>query len=164
MVSLDQLSPFALQHLGNGTSVCALLITLFVAYVVVSSVYSLTMHPLATVPGPKLCAISRIPYWIVHMQGKDVRWMHELHKKFGPIVRYGPTDLSCSTGEAWKDINGYRKGKQENGPATEMLMQPVNNVQAMNGATSEDHARVRRLFSPAFSDKALKKQESLFRD
>jgi cytochrome P450 len=33
----------------------------------------------------------------------------------------------------------------------------------MNGATPEDHARVRRLFSPAFSDKALKKQESLFR-
>lgn len=30
-------------------------------------------------------------------------------------------------------------------------------------ANTENHARVRKLFSPAFSDRALKKQEPLFR-
>lgn len=30
-------------------------------------------------------------------------------------------------------------------------------------ANYEDHARVRRLFSPAFSERALKKQEPLFK-
>lgn len=29
-------------------------------------------------------------------------------------------------------------------------------------ANEQDHARVRRIFSPAFSDRALKKQEPLF--
>ena len=37
-------------------------------------------------------------------------------------------------------------------------------VYSMLNATFEDHARVRRLFSPAFADRALKKQEGLFKD
>lgn len=36
-------------------------------------------------------------------------------------------------------------------------------VPSMLTATYDNHARVRRLFSPAFSDRALKKQEPLFR-
>lgn len=52
--------------------------------------------------------------------------MHQLHLKYGATVRCGPTDLSCTAGEAWKDINGHRKGERELETATEMLMQPVN--------------------------------------
>jgi cytochrome P450 len=37
-------------------------------------------------------------------------------------------------------------------------------VYSMLNATFENHARVRRLFSPAFADRALKKQEGLFKD
>ena len=97
-----------------------------VGYYLLDAIYSVTLHPLAAVPGPKLCAISRIPYWLVHLRGKDVHWMHQLHLKYGSMVRYGPTDLSCTAGEAWKDINGHQKGKRELSIATEMLMQPVN--------------------------------------
>lgn len=102
------------------------LAALVFAYLVASSVYSLTLHPLADIPGPKLCAISRIPYWVEHMQGKDVRWIHNLHQKCGAMVRFGPGDLSYNTGTAWKDINGYRKGKMENLRAPEIHLQPVN--------------------------------------
>ncbi|KAH6643222.1 cytochrome P450 [Boeremia exigua] len=147
----------------SGTPALVLGTSLFCAYAIAGSIYSLTLHPLADVPGPKLCGISRIPYWLSCVRGKDVRWLHELHIKYGPIVRFGPTDLSYATASAWKDIHGYGKGRVENAKAPEFSVQPVNGVPSMLNATFDDHARVRRLFSPAFSDRALKKQEPLFK-
>jgi hypothetical protein len=126
MASSDQMSHAPVGHSLISSSTLAVVLSCIVAYYIVNIVYSLTLHPLAVVPGPKLCAISRIPYWIVHMRGKDVHWMHHLHLKYGSIVRYGPMDLSCTAGEAWKDIHGHQKGKRELDIAIEMLMQPVN--------------------------------------
>lgn len=105
-----------------------LLLCLLVAYLTASTVYSLTLHPLADVPGPRLCAISRIPYWLEYMRGADVLWMHRLHTQYGPVLRFGPTDLSYTTAEAWKDIHGYGRGNSENGKAQEFSVQPVNGV------------------------------------
>lgn len=103
-----------------------LAISLICAYIIASTLYSLILHPLADVPGPWLCAISRLPYWHAYFQGTDVRWLHKLHTKYGPVVRFGPTDLSYATAGAWKDIHGYGKGRNENEKAPEFSVQPVN--------------------------------------
>lgn len=105
-----------------------LLASLVCAYVIASSIYSLTLHPLAGVPGPRLCAISRIPYWLANIKGKDVHWIHQLHTEYGPVLRFGPTDLSYTTAQAWKDIHGYGKGRVENEKAQEFSVQPVNGI------------------------------------
>jgi len=39
---------------------------------------------------------------------------------------------------------------------------PLNNVSPMDTAPDEDHVRQRKIFTPAFSDRALKQQEPLF--
>ncbi|KAL1870831.1 hypothetical protein Daus18300_004919 [Diaporthe australafricana] len=124
-----------------------------------SAIYSIAFHPLADVPGPKICAITRIPYWLVALSGDDVQWMKKLHDQYGPVLRFGPTDLSFATGQAWQDIHGPKVTEK----AQEFSVQPVNGVPSMLPATTENHARVRRLFSPAFSERALKQQEPLFR-
>jgi hypothetical protein len=100
--------------------------SLICGYFITSSIYSLTLHPLADVPGPKLCGISRIPYWLKSIRGRDVHWLHELHTRYGSVVRFGPTDLSYATAQAWKDIHGYGNGKVENAKAPEFSVQPVN--------------------------------------
>ncbi|KAF4785653.1 hypothetical protein HER10_EVM0008443 [Colletotrichum scovillei] len=134
-------------------------VALLALYLIGSAIYNVTLHPLADVPGPKICAITRIPYWLVALKGEDIEWMKSLHEAYGPVVRFGPTDLSYTAGEAWNDIHGPKVTEK----AQEFSVQPVNGVPSMLTANTEDHARVRRLFSPAFSERALRQQEPLFR-
>lgn len=104
------------------------LILLFVAlvalYYIGTAIYFVTLHPLASVPGPKLCAFSRIPYWRVSLTGDDIRWMKRLHDQYGPVVRFGPTDLSYTSAQAWQDIHGPKVTEK----AQEFSVQPVNGV------------------------------------
>lgn len=97
-------------------------VALLSLYYVVSALYFLTFHPLADVPGPKICAFSRIPYWLVALKGDDVQWMKSLHDRYGPVVRFGPTDLSYTASEAWNDIHGPKVTEK----AQEFSVQPVN--------------------------------------
>ena len=78
MASLEQVNRVSLENLGMSCSLPMSIFSCIVGYYVLTVIYSLTLHPLAVVPGPKLCAISRIPYWIVHVRGRDVHWMHQL--------------------------------------------------------------------------------------
>ena len=118
---------FLLPNTIFSSHTVVLLISLLCAHVVASTVYYLTWHPLAGVPGPKLCAISRIPYWISYIKGNDVRWIHQLHTQYGPVLRFGPTDLSYTTAQAWKEIHGHGKGRgHDNEKAQEFSVQPVN--------------------------------------
>ncbi|KAK4225933.1 cytochrome P450 [Podospora fimiseda] len=137
-----------------------------VIYLVSSAVYSLTLHPLSRFPGPPLAGITRFPFWIACLTGKQVSWMHNLHKRYGPIVRYSPNDVSFvddGAASAWKAIHGHEKGGWEFPKAKEWFITPSNGVYGINSAPShEDHRRFRRLFAPAFSDRALKAQEPLF--
>lgn len=94
-------------------------------YLIGSSIYFITLHPLADVPGPKICGITRIPYWLATLRGDDIRWMKELHDQYGPVVRFGPTDLSYAAGQAWTDIHGPRVTEK----APEFSVQPVNGKQ-----------------------------------
>ena len=114
--------------LSLATTTCAVL----VAYVVSSAIYALTFHPLAKFPGPRLCALSRLPFWYYCITGQQVRWMHSLHKQYGPVIRYSPNDLSfvdegeTPAGSAWKAIHGHDKGENEFPKAKEWFVAPEN--------------------------------------
>lgn len=99
-------------------------------YVVFTSIYYVTFHPLAAIPGPKICGVTRIPYWLVAFRGEDVKWMKSLHDRYGPVVRFGPTDVSYASAEAWNEING----RKDFDKAQEFSVQPVN------GKQHQDHA------------------------
>jgi hypothetical protein len=111
---------------GLPISGTGLVVSLLCGYVIAQYLYLLFFHPLVEHPGPKVCAVSRIPYWLATIQGRDVQWLYKLHKKYGPVVRFGPTDLSYATAQAWKDIHGYSKGRPENAKAPEFSVQPAN--------------------------------------
>ena len=100
----------------------AFLAGIFAFYIIGTSIYSITFHPLASIPGPKLCGITRIPYCLVLIQGEDVKWMKALHDRYGPVVRFGPMDVSYATGEAWNEIAGRKDSEK----ALEFSIQPIN--------------------------------------
>lgn len=105
-----------------------LLLSIFGSYIVINALYFLTLHPLAKIPGPKLCAATRLPYWMQNITGNDVKWMHELHTIYGPVVRFGPTDVSYASAAAWKDVHGHAKGQKEMEKTQDFTIQPVNGI------------------------------------
>lgn len=94
-------------------------------YLLGNAIYHVTLHPLANIPGPKICGITRIPYWLASLKGEDVKWMKGLHDRYGTVVRFGPTDVSYTASEAWNDIHGRKVTEK----AQEFSVQPVNGKQ-----------------------------------
>ncbi|KAK6859506.1 isotrichodermin C-15 hydroxylase (cytochrome P-450 monooxygenase CYP65A1) [Apiospora arundinis] len=141
---------------------CMILAFLLLVYLTANIIYSLTLHPLANYPGPILTATSRWPFWLACVTGRQVTWMHNLHVQYGPVVRYSPSDLSFidQGGAEWKAIHGHEKGGRELPKAREWFVEPANGIYGINSApTYDNHRRFRKLFAPAFSDRALKSNE-----
>lgn len=105
-----------------------------VVYLLYSIIHSLYFHLLAKYPGPWYCRVSRLP-WVscvftsIFVQRKAnivsltgllaaVRTPAVPHQActspiWRHIVRLAPDELSFATPEAWQDIFGYNKGKQQ---------------------------------------------------
>ncbi|KAJ5635777.1 Cytochrome monooxygenase lcsI [Penicillium longicatenatum] len=131
------------------------------AYVLWSVVYNLFLSPLSKFPGPKLAACTYIPtiYWT--SSGKNHTKMKELHDKYGDVVRVGPNALVYRSPKAWKDIYGHRKsGAGSFLKDSQFYVRGPTGPNILN-ADDADHSRERRLLSHAFSEKALRDQESL---
>jgi len=101
---------------------------LLISYLVFIALYSLVFQPLARFPGPRSCAVSRLPFWVACITGKQVEWMHKLHTRYGPVVRYSPNDLSFADedGTTWKAIHGHGKDEREFPKAKEWFVSPAN--------------------------------------
>ena len=90
------------------------------------------------------------------------------HDRYGTIVRTAPNELSFTDPQAWQDIYANRAGKKEF--PKNMLWNALPQIdkpkeepptQTIIGSDETHHSRFRKLLSHAFSNKALKAQESL---
>lgn len=131
------------------------------AYLLWTVVYNLYFSPLSKYPGPRFAACTDLQnlYWT--STGQYHYKIKELHDKYGDVVRTGPRTLVYRTPQAWKDIYGHRKSG-----AGSFLKDPKFYLRGPSGpsilnANDADHSRSRRLLSHAFSEKALRDQESL---
>jgi cytochrome P450 len=90
--------------------------------------------------------------------------LKQLHDRYGPVVRFTPTNVSFTTPGAWKTIYGHRSAGQET-----LVKDKITYRQSLSGhphiinANVEDHRRQRRLLSHAFSEKALRGQEDIMK-
>ncbi|KAK4555707.1 hypothetical protein LTR86_007460 [Recurvomyces mirabilis] len=144
-----------------------LVVLLPVLFVLGKVIYQLYVHPLSKIPGPRINAISRIPYIRHLLAGTTVDNVNALHAKYGDVVRVSPNEVSfTSIDTAHQDIYGFRTGKSK-GRASQKQKDAAWYAPSANGAPSlliaddEAHARHRRILSHAFSEKALAGQEVL---
>ncbi|KAJ5248736.1 Cytochrome monooxygenase lcsI [Penicillium chermesinum] len=124
-------------------------------------IYNLYLSPLSKYPGPKLAAISDMPYVSWTVRGVLALKLKDLHEQYGDVVRAGPRRLVYRNAQAWRDIYGHRKsgaGSFMKDPEFYTVGPYGPNIINSNDA---DHSRQRRLFSHAFSEKALRDQEGL---
>ena len=80
--------------------------------------------------------------------------------EYGPVVRIAPSELTFIDERAWKDIYGYGHNLQKD---PNFYFQPKDLTQATDIIRANDakHARMRRQLAHAFSEKALREQESI---
>lgn len=114
-------------------------------------------------PGPLASAASRIPLSYATARGEVIQWHQKLHNKYGDVVRVGPTELSYINPQAWSDIFGRRPPNAN--PKDWRFWKGVsgNAYSLIDTPNDQDHTRMRKIFSPAFPETALRKQEPLFR-
>lgn len=129
------------------------------AYRLVIVVYNAFFHPLRKYPGPRLSAVSHIPYARMHVLGEPHRRMLELHLKYGPIVRIAPDILAYNHPDAMKEIRGHRKSGQPEHGKDPLRHKP--NFNNLLGADRFNHARYRRALANGFSHQALLDQQSI---
>ncbi|KAH7081742.1 cytochrome P450 monooxygenase-like protein [Paraphoma chrysanthemicola] len=126
--------------------------------------YNLYFHPLRNFPGPAFAAASYMP-WLYHrVNGSSRHWHVELHDQYGSVVLTGPTFLSFTEPQAWKDIYSHRTATHQTNAKDWRFYGPPRNVgeySINNIPTDEHHGKVRRIFASAFSDRALRLQEPL---
>ncbi|KAK7999076.1 hypothetical protein PG991_014751 [Apiospora marii] len=133
-----------------------------VAVVIGYCIYNLYFHPLRRYPGPKLWAMTRIPYTLNFHSGKGIFRIRELHQQYGPFVRLSPDSVSCSHPDAIHQLQGHRKGgKPENPKDDHVILQFKDDIVGVK--SREEHSRLRRVMSHGFSAQAMLEQQPLIK-
>lgn len=126
-------------------------------------IYRLYFHPLADIPGPKLWAVSRLPFIYSMLSGNHVHDVRSFHEKYGDAVRLAPNEVSFAAPEAWHEIFDYRPNHQTftKDPMWFKLPNGQQDSGMLQTTIIDDHVRMRKLMDPAFSYKSLKAQEAI---
>ena len=127
------------------------------------AIRSVYWHPLSRFPGPRLYAASRLPYIFFAFTGRLAVQHHQLHRKYGPIVRTAPNELSFIEASAWKTIHAQHAGRHT---AFRKNYDSFNETRNQIGhsifiADDDNHTRMRKVLDYAFSPRALREQEPL---
>ncbi|KFA76719.1 hypothetical protein S40288_09384 [Stachybotrys chartarum IBT 40288] len=159
-MSYQSLVSWAMASMSIGTAFAWLGATSLLWYFA-SGAYFAFCHPLAKIPGPRLHAISQLPYLYHLVRGDWHQVLKQLHDQDGPAVRFTYNDVSFITAESFKTIYGHKNGWQKTFEKRIRRDTSIDQVDHIIDASNEDHKRMRRLLSHAFSDKALRNQEDI---
>ena len=78
-------------------------VLLFLA-VISRAIYRRYFHPLANYPGPVFCSLTRLwKVWSVYKGHTEADYI-ALHRRYGPVVRVAPNELSFSSPNAAREI------------------------------------------------------------
>ncbi|KIJ55027.1 hypothetical protein M422DRAFT_24886 [Sphaerobolus stellatus SS14] len=119
-------------------------------------------HPLAKVPGPLLCRISKLWSFSIAIQGRAHKYYHELHGKYGPIVRIAPNEISVVDVALLPNILG-NKGMPR-GPMWDgrrLSKQTLAQYNLIGTRDKDQHALLRKTWNKAFGVEQLKDYEEL---
>ena len=99
------------------------------------------------------------------MSGRLAYTLCELHEEYGEVVRIGPGELSFApaSDQLWKTIYARRPEMPKSLSGTG-FPPPPNGVHGIVTGDNATHGRIRKALSAAFSQHALRDQESFLQD
>jgi hypothetical protein len=145
------------QTLQNAITTVAVLGGTFLSGLYTSLlVYRIFLSPLNKFPGPFGARISN--FWLSTHIGTSSHALfkvQDLHKKYGPVVRVGSNDLAIADADFVNPIYGHGSKCKKSA-----WYDSDNPLCSMHTTRSKAvHDKRRRVWSPAFSDKALRGYE-----
>ncbi|OTA61603.1 cytochrome P450 [Hypoxylon sp. EC38] len=156
-------NPRSLLTLNWETISAIILCTVFIGLISVWT-YNLWLHPLSGFPGPLLGRAS-LTYRFLHTsRGKFPAAVAEIHRKYGPIVRVAPNELSFASVESWKAIYGHPTSGREiapKGPFYEVFAAGFRSKCVGSERDPTKHSAMRKMLNPAFSQRGLLEQEEI---
>lgn len=84
------------------------LLALAVAVFLARSAYDLFLHPLSSIPGPRLAAVSQLWKRRADWKARRAHFMLKAHEKYGPVVRIAPNELSFSDPGLLQQVYGHK--------------------------------------------------------
>jgi cytochrome P450 len=87
--------------------------------------------------------------------------IRKLHEQHGHTIRFSPNHLSTINTSTLKDTYGYGKNNLVKDPTVHAIIGKGQKELGIIQAGNEEHARIRRQLAHAFSERALRDQESL---
>ncbi|PGG97499.1 hypothetical protein AJ79_09169 [Helicocarpus griseus UAMH5409] len=126
-------------------------------------VYNLYFHPLAGYPGPLLARSTLLWRIIYSSGGRFHRAIDEEHKRYGPVFRVSPNELSFASVGSWKDIYGHPVGGKHHIKSKfyEIYGSGYRSLCVGSERDPKRHSAMKKNLSAAFSTKALLEQESI---
>jgi hypothetical protein len=119
-------------------------------------IYRLFLNPLNEIPGPYFARLSKFNHVFRNVKFDGHKQLHQLHQKHGRFVRIGPNDLSVTDPDGVEVISG----PQSKCIKAQWYSQDVPLLSLHTTRDRAIHDRRRRVWSPAFSDKALRGYEN----
>jgi hypothetical protein len=94
-----------MQHfIYSVATITVKLLLLLLSIICSIAIYRLYFHPLSSVPGPRLAAISNIWYAYQVRSGRMLGLGKTLHEAYGPAVRVGPNEVWLNSKAAFSQI------------------------------------------------------------
>ncbi|OTA61601.1 cytochrome P450 [Hypoxylon sp. EC38] len=93
-------------NMGDATTMMEALLAGCIVYGLLLVIYRLYFHPLASFPGPRICAVTEWYEFYCYIV-KEGQWGNEvrkMHEKYGPIVRTSPWELSIRDSEFYSQL------------------------------------------------------------
>ena len=134
----------------------------FVALLLFVVLQRVFFHPLARTPGPFVAKLSGFYMIFKAVRGKNTFTRHNLHQKYGQVVRVGPNELSFSDMASIKEIYG-----QTSKPCLKALTFyrgfTLTGAESVFSTTDRTvHGRMRSLLSHGFSQRGVLQFEAEF--
>lgn len=126
-------------------------------YVICQIINNLWLHPLSKYPGPLLWRTFRFPFLLSMIRGNLPHRIKSLHEVYGDTVRVAPDELSFINPDAWRDI--YSRGREFVRPHQYKDQPPGKTAANLIACSESEHARLRKILAPGFSEKYAMEQE-----
>ncbi|KAF4306229.1 cytochrome P450 [Botryosphaeria dothidea] len=110
--------------------------------------------PLKSIPGPLWSLYTNLPLKLALLSGRRTLYIHELHKKYGSIVRISPSEISISDPTACHTIHHAGSGFLKSDWYSRFVDHEVPGIFEMSDA--KQHAARRRLLARAFTKTELR--------
>lgn len=112
------------------------------------------LSPLSKIPGPIWSRYTNLPLKLALLSGRRTLFIHDLHQKYGSVVRISPEEVSISDPTACRTIHRAGSGFLKSDWYSRFVDHEVPGIFEMSDA--KQHAARRRLLARAFTKTELR--------